>query len=150
MNWSVVGQILVASVPQFLILFGSVWVYKNTKRDQLDREWRDAKLNHYRVLISSLSDMAQGKLEGGEKFAFAVNTIALAGSQAVVERLLALHDEVLLPNPNKSKALVNDLLTRLMLEIRKDIGLSQPDDPKTFTFHMIGPMLLDAPGKPGG
>ena len=31
-----------------------------------------------------------------------------------------------------------DALIKLLLEIRKDIGISQKDNPETFNFHLIG------------
>ena len=124
------GSILVASITFYL-----------TKRNQLEMDRQQNKLNHYKVLLSSLSDLATDgtdKDEANRKFALASNTIALAAPQNVITALMKFHDEVKFSNPNKSANKHDELLVKLLLEIRKDIGISGRDDNKTFNFHLIG------------
>ena len=124
------GSILVASVTFYL-----------TKRNQLEMDRQQNKLNHYKVLLSSLSDLATDgtdKDEANRKFALASNTIALAAPQNVIMVFMEFHDEVKFSNPNKSVNKHDELLVKLLLEIRKDIGISGKDDNKTFNFHLIG------------
>ena len=124
------GSILVAAIT-FLL----------TKRHEISVKWQQEKLNHYKVLLSSLSDLAvdgTDKEEANMKFALASNTIALVAPQYVIDALMAFHDEIKFSNPNKSPQRYDELLQRLMLAIRGDIGLAEKDDPSTFTFHLIG------------
>ncbi len=127
---TVSGSIVVAGFTFYL-----------TKRHQLKVEWQHEKLNHYKVLISSLSDLAVGgtnKIEANMKFSLASNTIALAAPQDVIEALMDFHDEVKYSNPDKSPERHDKLLIKLLLAIRKDIDLAKKDDVETFKFHLIG------------
>jgi hypothetical protein len=112
-----------------------------TKRHELSAQWRNEKLNHYKVLFSALSDLAvdgANKNEANMRFALAANTIALAAPQYVIDALMAFHDEVKHSNPNKSPEKHDELLKELLLVVRKDIGLAKGDDVSTFNFHLIG------------
>lgn len=91
--------------------------------------------------LSSLSDLATDgtdKDEANRKFALASNTVALVAPQNVISALMEFHDEVKFSNPNKSANKHDELLVKLLLQIRKDIGVSGRDDNKTFNFHLIG------------
>lgn len=127
---TVSGSILVAAVTFYL-----------TKRHQLKVEWKHEKLNHYKVLLSVLSDLAvdgTDKEEANKRFALAANTISLVAPQYVITALMNFHDEVKFSNKNKSIERHDQLLKELLLAIRKDIGLSVKDDIKSFNFHLIG------------
>ena len=127
---TVSGSILVAASTFFF-----------TKRHEIKVEWQKQKLNHYKVLISSLSALAvdgTDKEEANMNFALATNTIALVAPQNVISALMELHNYVKFPNKNQTPEEHDRLLQKLLLEIRKDIGLSRKDDPNTFDFHLIG------------
>jgi hypothetical protein len=133
--------IIIAIIGASATLFGAALTYYLTKKQQIDKEWRDAKINHYKVLISSLSDLAvdgTDKNEANMRFALATNTISLVAPQYVVTALMNFHDEVKFSNPNKKPENHDKLLIELLLAIRKDIKISEKDDPKTFKFHLIG------------
>ena len=123
------GSLLVASATFFL-----------TKRYQAKSEWQQKKLDHYRELLSAMSDTAQKTdlHEAVKRFALAVSTICLVAPQHVIQALMELHDEIRLSNPNKSQEKHDECVRKLMLAIRKDIGLSGKDEPGTFNFHIIG------------
>jgi len=83
---TVSGSIIVAAVTFYL-----------TKKHQLDVEWQHEKLNHYKVLLSALSDLAVDgidKDDANKRFALAANTIALVAPQYVISALMNFHDEV--------------------------------------------------------
>jgi hypothetical protein len=127
---SVSGSILVAALTFYL-----------TKRHQIKVEWQHQKLNHYKVLISALSDLAvdgTDKTEANMRFSLASNTIALAAPQYVIEALMDFHDEVKYSNPNRTIENHDKLLMNLLLAIRRDIGLAEKDNAETFKFHLIG------------
>lgn len=124
------GSILVAAVTFYL-----------TKRHQLNVEWQHEKLNHYKVLLSALSDLAvdgTDKEEANQHFALATNTITLVAPQYVITALMNFHDEVKFSNKNRSIERHDRLLKELLIVIRKDIGLSAKDNINTFDFHLIG------------
>ena len=127
---SVSGGLVVAAVTFYL-----------TKRHELFVQWRNEKLNHYKVLLSSLSDLAvdgTDKDDANKRFALAVNTISLVAPQYVISALMDYHDEIKFTNPNRSPKRHDELLKKLMLEVRKDIGLAKGDDSASFNFHLIG------------
>ncbi|MDD5327297.1 MAG: hypothetical protein PHY02_05725 [Phycisphaerae bacterium] len=137
MDTSVFVAIITASGT---ILAGALTFYL-TKRHQWKVEWQHQKLNHYKVLLSSLSDLAvdgTDKEEANRRFALAANTIALVAPQYVIAALMDFHDEVKYSNPNKSPEHHDELLKNLLLAIRKDIGLSKKDEKDKFAFHLIG------------
>ncbi len=127
---TVSGSILVASLTYYF-----------TKLLQTKTEWQHEKMNHYKVLLSAMSDVAvdgKDKKEANERFSLASNTICLVAPQYVVTALMKFHDEVKYSNPNKSLERHDILLKELVLAIRKDIGLSKSDNKDTFLFHLIG------------
>jgi hypothetical protein len=127
---TVSGSILVAAITFYL-----------TKRHELEVEWQHGKLNHYKVLLSALSDLAidgTDKDDANKRFALAVNTICLVAPQYVITALMNFHDEIKFSNKNKSIARHDTLLKELLIAIRKDIGLSAKDNIDTFNFHLIG------------
>lgn len=135
------STIIIAIIGASATLFGAALTYYLTKKLQIDKEWRDAKIKHYKVLISSLSDLAvdgTDKNEANMRFALAVNTISLVAPQYVVTALMNFHYKLKFSNPNKKQENHDSLLIDLLLAIRKDIKISEKDDPITFKFHFIG------------
>ena len=133
--------IIIAIIGASATLFGAALTYYLTKKQQIDKEWRDAKINHYKVLLTSISDLVVDGIDKNEanmRFALALNTIALVAPQYVVSALMNFHDEIKFSNPNKKPENHDKLLIELLLAIRKDIKISEKDDPKTFRFHLIG------------
>ena len=128
--WAIIIPAMVAVVTFYL-----------TKMYEIKSEWQKQKLNHYKVLLSSLSELATDgtdKEKANTNFSLATNTIALVAPQYVIQALMAFHDEVKFSNPNRTPEKHDLLLKDLLLKIRKDIGLSKTDNPDTFNFHLIG------------
>ena len=128
-------------IVALITIAGSVIAFILTKHHEIKSEWKKEKLNHYKVLLSALSDLAvdgTNKDKANEKFSLAVNTIALVAPQTVVTTLMEYHDYVKFSNKERTAEGHDKLLNKLLLEIRKDIGLSQRDNPETFNFHLIG------------
>lgn len=124
------GAIVVAALTFFL-----------TKRHQLDMGWRQEKLNHYKSLLSAISDLAVDgidKEKANQRFALSANTIVLVAPQNVVTALMQFHDEIKYSNPHRTLERHDKMLVNLLLEIRKDIGLTSKDNRETFSFHLIG------------
>jgi hypothetical protein len=126
---SVSGSLIIAAVSYFF-----------AKRQQREAEWRDSKLNHYKVLLSSMSDLAVDNqdTEAHRRFALAINTLALVAPQDVIKAMLAFHDEIRESRQGHDPARHDQLLGKLLLVIRKDLGMKPKDDPLTFQYHLIG------------
>lgn len=134
-------NIIVSLITVSGTILGAGLAYYLTKRQELEREWRNEKINHYKVLLSSLSDLAVDgvdKEDANKRFSLAVNTIALVAPQYVITALMKFHDEIKFSNPNKSIERHDRLLKELLLAIRKDINVVGKDDADTFNFHLIG------------
>lgn len=82
---SVAGGFIAAAISYFL-----------TKRQQREALWRDSKLNHYKFLLQSISDLAVDNtaIKAHQIFALAMNTLALVAPHKVVAAMLAFHDGV--------------------------------------------------------
>jgi hypothetical protein len=127
---TVSGSIILAAITFYL-----------TKKHQISSEWQNQKLNNYKGLLSSLSDIAvdgRDKNDAHMKFALAANTIALVAPQSVISALMEYHTYAKFSNKSQTVEEHDRLLKRLLLEIRKDIGLATKDNPTTFNFHLIG------------
>ncbi len=113
-----------------------------SKKREIEVEWQRKKIKHYEELLSAMSDLA---IEGRDraaakiKFSNAVNTITLIAGQSVINALMAFCDEIKFDNQSKSLEKHNDLLKKLMLEIRKDVGLIKNDEDTSFDFRFIQP-----------
>jgi len=124
------GAIIVAALTFFL-----------TKRHERLSEWRQKKLDHYKELLSAISDLAVdgiNKDKANIRFALATNTIALVAPQYVIKALMDFHAEIKYTNKNRTHEKHDQLLIELVLAIRKDVKLTSKDNKKTFDFHLIG------------
>ncbi len=126
---TVSGSLVVVAISYFL-----------AKRQQIEAEWRSSKLNHYTVLLSSISDLAVDNkdIEAHRRFAFAMNTLALVAPQKVVRAMLAFHDGVKMSNEDRSSELHDQLLSKLLLAIREDLGMKPRDNAVKFHYHLVG------------
>lgn len=137
MNDAIIVAIITASGS--LLVAAATFYF--TKRHELFVQWQKEKLNHYKVLLSALSDLAvdgTDKDDANRRFSLAVNTIALAAPQDVISALMAFHDEAKSSNPNKTPERHDELLKKVLLAVRRDIGLAKGDDAQHFKFHLIG------------
>ncbi|OGW04936.1 MAG: hypothetical protein A2889_09835 [Nitrospinae bacterium RIFCSPLOWO2_01_FULL_39_10] len=84
-------NVLVAVITVSGSILGASLTYYFTKLLQTKTEWQHEKMNHYKVLLSSLSDLAvdgKDKREANERFSLASNTICLVAPQYVVTALI--------------------------------------------------------------
>jgi hypothetical protein len=149
MNDTIVVAIITASAS---VVVAALTFYL-TKRHELAVQWRGEKLNHYKVLFSALSDLAvdgTDKHDANKRFALATNTISLVAPQYVIDALMVFHDEIKWSNVSKSAERYDELLNKLLLAVRRDIGLAKGDDAGTFRFHLIGSAPQEDRGKSVG
>ncbi|HEY0157114.1 MAG TPA: hypothetical protein VGF28_07465 [Thermoanaerobaculia bacterium] len=119
-------------------LVAAVAGYVFTKRAERESRWRDEKLAHYKEFMKSMSGIIhdESTREGQIRFAKACNDILLFAPQNVLERLRDLQDEISASNTNKSKARHDELLSKLLLAMRRDIGVRPADDERSFRAEL--------------
>jgi hypothetical protein len=86
--------------------------------------------------------------------AMACNDLLLFAPQQVIEALRAFQDQTRVSHPNKSKEKHDELLSKLLFEMRADLGVNPKDDPNTFPSDTLGfrrqvpcdPQLVSAEG----
>ncbi|MGH7951769.1 MAG: hypothetical protein ACREFE_07600 [Limisphaerales bacterium] len=124
---SVVGALLVAAVT-----------YWFSKRAEREAEWRKEKLKHYMAFVESLSRILKDEVtpEGQIAFAKACNDILLFAPQYVIEALMNFQDEIKVSNKKPSLERHDELLSKLFLVIRRDIGIKPNDDETTFKVRL--------------
>lgn len=133
-------NILLAVVPIAGGLITAAASYWFTKKQQLELQRAESKLNHYKTLLTAISDLAIDNLDhdAHRRFANAVNTIALVGPQSVVMAVLAFHDGIKMSSTDRSSENHDRLLTALVLAIRDDLKIEPEDLPATFSYHLVG------------
>jgi len=112
-----------------------------TKKHRLKVECRREKLNHYKVLLASISDFAAegaGREDINKQFALAANTVSLVAPQYVVTALMNFHNEVKFKDKSEKADQYDRALKELLVAIRKDIGFTPGEDIDNFNFHLIG------------
>ena len=129
---SIAGSVLAAGTT-------AAFSYWFTRKQQLAAQWRESKLNHYKVLMSSMSEMANDTAdqEANRRFALAANTIALVAPQRVVEAMQSFQAHIRASNPDRSQEAHDRLLGQLVLAIRADLGMKPEDNPATFKYELV-------------
>lgn len=135
------NSILIAIISASGSILLAAFTFYFTKRHQTKSEWKKEKLEHYRKLLVALSDLAidgKDKDKANQEFSEFSNTICLVASQDVIHKLMTLHDSIKLPIEKRNFDLESELINKLMIAIRKDIGLTKKDNIEYFNFHLIG------------
>ena len=111
---------------------GSVYVF--TKWRERESEWRKDKREYYKTFIASFSENVEGDATEEGKLAFnrATNNLSLIAPQRVVEALIAYRKEISFSNTNRQQDRHDELFSRLLYEMRRDLGISPKDNEKTF------------------
>jgi uncharacterized protein (DUF342 family) len=135
------NSVFIAIISASASIFVAALSFYLTKRYQTRSEWKKEKLEHYRKLLVSLSDLAvdgKNKDKANQDFSEYSNTICLVASQDVIDKLMTLHDQIKQPREKRNFELEAKLINNLMMAIRKDIGLTKKDNASNFDFHLIG------------
>jgi hypothetical protein len=132
------GQFL-SSLPTMLggLLIAAA-TYWFTKKKEREAEWRKEKLVYYKEFIESLSGVVEGDStpEGHRAFAKSVNNMMLFAPQNVLNALYKYRDATGISKMPFTRELHDKLLSELMYEIRKDIGVYPKDDAKRFEVSL--------------
>ena len=134
-------SILIAIISASASIIVAALSFALNKWAERKNSLQERRVVHYQKLLDALSDLAVdgiNKEKANQRFANAVNTIALVAPQYVIDALMAFHDEVKFTKTNRSEEGHDKKLKELLLAIRKSLDLPYKDDPSTFNFHLIG------------
>lgn len=133
MPTDVVTTIVTAAGAAALALF----TYVLTKDREREAELRKEKLSYYKDLVASLSGIISGEdtPAGQQLFSTACNNLNLVAPQSVIQALQAFQDETRSSNPNQSLERHDQLLSKLLYEIRKDLSI-WPKDSQDFKVRL--------------
>jgi hypothetical protein len=111
------------------------------EKKEREADWRKYKYEQYKEFVISMSGVVgtDPTQEGRWSFAKACNTLHLIGSNGVLAGLHALLDEIGDSNPNKSVARHDALLSRLIWEIREDVGIPRTPEASEFSVRLWSP-----------
>lgn len=130
-------SIVVALITTGTGLIASALTFYLTKKKERDAEWRKHKLEHYKAFMSAINGIVtkESTSEGRVRFAEAANNIWLIGSPGLVAELRDYLIESGKP-ADRDYAEHDRILTKLIIEIRKDIGLAGACPGDDFTFML--------------
>jgi len=121
---------LIAVSGAVMVAGTSYWF---TKQRERAAELRKEKLEHYKAFVASLSGVTGiGTSEGQRAFSLCSNNLILIAPQAVLEALQAYRHETRTSNAAPNRERHDQLLSKLLLEIRKDLGVLPKDSADTF------------------
>lgn len=122
---------MVAALGSVLVAASTYWF---TKKQERDAELRREKLGYYKAFMASLSGILanESSPEGQRAFALACNNMLLFAPQSVLEALRPFQEGTRTSNPNRQDERHDELLSDLLLEIRKDLKVRPKDSPATF------------------
>jgi hypothetical protein len=128
---------LFASITTVAVASLTYWL---TKQKEREAQLRTEKLEHYKAFVVSLTGILEGESRDQDQKAFAkaCNNLLMFAPQPVLEALRGFQEESRASNPNKSRENHDRVLSELLLEIRKDLGVSPKDDPETFRAWLWG------------
>jgi len=130
--------IIVAVITAGAGVIASALSFFLTKMKEREAEWRTQKLNHYKAFMVALNAIVgpPAPVEDRVRFADAANNLFLFGSKDV---LVALRDFLDVTADSRTRADLDrhdELLTNLILAIRKDIGITGALLPEDFEFRL--------------
>ena len=106
-----------------------------TKQRERQADWQRYKFELYRGLVESLSGIVgtDSAPEGQRDFALACNTLHLIASPGVLSALHDFQNEIRASNLDRRIDRHDELLSRLLWEIREDLCI--PDNPPARDFN---------------
>jgi hypothetical protein len=112
--------------------------YWFTKKREREAEIRKEKLQHYKDLISSFSGIiaGEGTPEGQRAYSRACNNLNLIAPQSVIEAMQAFQEASKAGSETPDNETHDRALSRLILEMRKDLHVLPKDDENTFRVRL--------------
>jgi hypothetical protein len=103
-----------------------------------EAEWRKYKFEQYKEFPISVSGIVgrDSTPEGNRSFARACNTLHLIGSKGVLTALHEFQDEIRVSNTNQSDVRHDAPLSKLIWEIREDLGIPRTSEASDFVARL--------------
>jgi hypothetical protein len=110
--------------------------YYLTKKKEREADWRKYKFEQYKEFLVAISGSlgSNSTPDGRRSFSSACNALHLIGSKGVLLALHSLLDAT--ENPSLSKAAHDALLSKLVWEIRQDVGIPGTSDESEFSARL--------------
>ncbi|RQS67238.1 hypothetical protein DID96_21980 [Burkholderia sp. Bp8963] len=120
---AVLPVILAALASGVFALAGVIVTARLTQHREHEAEWRQTKIEHYQEFISALSGIVAGRSTPAaqERYADAVNALALVASPAVLDAVHAFQAEITYRNSARSDERHDVLLNAAIQTMRDDI-----------------------------
>lgn len=110
--------------------------YYLTKKKEREADWRRYKFEQYKEFLVSMSGIVGigSTPEGKRSFAMECSALHLIGSKEVLLALHSLLDAI--ENPGLSRSVHDALLSKLIWEIRQDVGIPGTPDSAEFSARL--------------
>jgi hypothetical protein len=119
-----------------ILLAGASYLF--TKMREREIELRKEKLAHYKEFVISLSGVISGEYtpDSQRQFALACNKLNLIAPQSVIRALQKFQQEIKITNDTRSQEAHDRLMSELLYEMRKDLGIKPKDKKNSFTVGL--------------
>lgn len=126
---------MIASSGAIIVAVVTYWF---TKKREREAELRKERFEHYKEFIASLSGIIVGESssEGQRRFSLACNKLNLIAPLTVVKALYVFQNESQASNQHKSQQKHDEAMSRLLYEMRKDLGVVTPSRKNQVLFRL--------------
>jgi hypothetical protein len=131
-------KVIVALVGGCAATLAPAISYYFTKKQERSVARHSLKLDHYREFIDALAGVIDGEAtdDGKMRYSRSTNTMYLIASNKVLQALQDFLEGTKQSNSNKSAEAHDRLLSRLVWEIRNDLGDSPTPKPDDFEMRL--------------
>lgn len=142
---TVLAAIFAALASGVFALAGVIVTSRLAQRREHEAVWRQTKIEHYQEYLSALSAMVSGRTTAPDqdRYADAVNSLALVASPAVLDAVHAFQAEISCRNTERSDERHDALLNAAIQAMRDDIQPSSTRAP-TRALTLLAPPPIDA------
>lgn len=132
------ASIIVAIIAAIAALATPAVSFFLTKMKEREADWRTQKLDHYKAFMVALNAIVgpPASVEDRVRFADAANNLFLVGSKDVLVALRAYLDATADSRMEADLDRQDELLTKLIVAIRKDIGIEGAPLPEGYEVRL--------------
>lgn len=139
-NAITLSAVIAALASGGFALLGVVVTSVLAKRREHEADWRKTKIEHYQEYVTALSGIISGRSTptAQERYADAVNALALVASPAVLNAVHAFQNEISYRNTSRSDERHDELLHHALLAMRDDVQPAR-DSKGSLAFRFLAP-----------
>ena len=130
--------VVVAVISGLVAVITPTFAFYLTKARERAADRHQRKFEQYQELLAAIGSIVgtDATPQGHRRFAAACNTLSLMASVGVIRALRAYQDEIRVSNPHKSDEKHDALYSKLVWEIRKDLGIPGPRRTEDFSVRL--------------